>query len=269
MGPYTDWMVHREGASLFLVEYIPDYVGLLNAVPKQFMKAAVRWELRKSTDRRPTVVLDPQSVTEFFYGFTDVNELRYIVVNGDFPVEEVKTALTVERNFEDAEQTIGGYDVLTKGPTDIVGLTESQFVWTKVGFADPVENFEAVLDGIGSNATTFPSRNETYSLLMDNLPDGHLVQTRPTVVEGIDAEAYGRQYTVSNDGERTEATEVFVYANEVTADDVRAEVNENSRIASGDRGVIERIRADGRVVTVDFSPILTGNVFSLSGYTRD
>ncbi|MFB6217992.1 MAG: hypothetical protein ABEH77_02265 [Halobacteriaceae archaeon] len=260
VGQYPEWMVRKEGASLFLFTYYPRFAWLVDQMPSAGVKNTIRGDLTGPRGNlRPTGVLDPATVEEYFYGFTDVDGLAYHLVWGRFGAGEVGERLQSDRSYEPVGESVGEFDLLRSGQR-VVGVADGRLIAVKVGFAEPVPNFERVHRTVAGDAGSYTATDDTYRLLVEHLQDGHRVESRPNEAESLGVEAYGRQYAYGTD-EFSRVREVLVAGDEPTESGIREAVLENSGIATNLDATIESIAVDGRVATVTYAPLSTNQIW--------
>ncbi|MFB6217605.1 MAG: hypothetical protein ABEH77_00240 [Halobacteriaceae archaeon] len=272
MGSFTDYMVGKEDASLFLVNYYPRFSWLIDNLPENYMKQAVRRQITSPT--APTGLVAPPNVDRYFYGFTDADQLTFNLLWGSFDAEAARATATAAADedglgYSALDQTVGGLD-LFRNEQRVFGISADLLVDVKVGFADPVANFETVVAGVNGEADTYPSMNENYRMLTERM-DGHNVQILPNEAKNtwnIGTTAFARQFTYASE-RASLGQEVMVWESEPGEDEVRSKAEANSGIVSGLNGDIDSVEIDGRLVTVDYGPITNSSLYRGSGYTQD
>lgn len=275
VGAYTDWMVAKEGASLFLFNYYPRYSWLVDQLPDEdrWGESVVRDALTSEiTPSGLTGLVDPANVTEYFYGFTDVNELKYDLLWGEFDVERIVSTATAEPESEDspgphgftaADATVGEFDLYHRD-TLVFGITPEMMIivnatYPDKGYTGTIADFRDIHDRVvRGEGGSFTDVNENYSLLTEHLQQGHKIICRPLVAKrmGLGTLAYARQFALVSQ-EYSLVDDVFVLDHQPREADVRETITESNRYSNApiDGAGIEDIVVDGRAAVVRYSPI--------------
>lgn len=258
---YSEWMVAKEGASLFLYDYLPEYSWYYNNAPASYIQNAIK----DLTTGPSSGVLAYPDIEEYFYGFTDVASLKYHLLKGSFEPKSIRETLVSEENFEATEESVGEFELLQSNQT-VVGLAPGRWVDVSVGFADPMKNFKRVVEQFGGKGTSYVEQNEAYRLLTQNLQQGQFIASRPEKAKQMGATAYGRQYVWGNET-FARPEEVLVFDETPGEQQVRSAVQGTTAPTRAYDGTIDTVEIDGRVSKVVYKPMKHGTYMRVSGYT--